>query len=300
MSTSSLRPPAADREGRPLRRLLIALVLLTFAATIERLVGLSAPPPLADAPSRLRLSGYTARALSSEPPRQGRELSRGTLRRFRLTPLSGAPALTLTLLPVRSRTATDLSAETMGGKGLSLDTVASVVPAFVISDKRIVTLPIVAAPASPPGSDQVLFGRGPSDPAGEVTRLQTCLTPSGLAAVQANTLASAPDPAPRPGAPSKRMGRLLRLAGMTRTRHECLAVQLASASGQQAALEVAWRDLRPVLTSATTPAAATAHAPPCPPAAPRSPLLTGADQAAAATVPPSLDRARCPAPAGGS
>ena len=48
------------------------------------LVGLSAPMPTIEAPSTLRLAGYRVSALQGDPLRQGRELSHGALRLFRL------------------------------------------------------------------------------------------------------------------------------------------------------------------------------------------------------------------------
>lgn len=270
MSPSSLPIPAVERGVRPLRRFLVVLSLLTLAATIEKAVGLSAPMPLAEAPSSLRLAGYRVRALASEPLQQGREMSQGTLRRFQLTPLTGGPEMTLTLLPVRSRTGTDLSAETFGGKGLSLDSVAAVVPDFTLNDQRLVSLPLPRTAPSAPRSDQVAIGRGPTDPAGSLTRLQTCLTGSGQAAVKATTLAGHTQPSTTTGTPPVPLGRLLRAAGLASPRHECLAVQLQTdaAAGRikegnlnapnapdggpfdgdpQARLETAWRDLRGVL-----------------------------------------------------
>jgi hypothetical protein len=184
-------------------------------------------------------------------------MSLGTMRQFRLVPRSGEPELTLTLLPVRSRTGTDLSAETLGGKGLSLETVASEVPGFALKEQRIVSLPIGKSVGSAPRSDQLALGRGPKDPAGSTTRLQTCLTPSGLAAVEAHMLdgelkASGKAVVPRLD--------LLRVIGLKQTRYECLAVQLESgASGggkggsgsgsadRQRQLETVWRELRGVL-----------------------------------------------------
>lgn len=272
MSPSSLPTPAVEGDARPLRRLLVVLSLLTLAATIEKAVGLSAPMPVMEAPTSLRLAGYRVRVLASEPPRRGRELSQGTLRRFQLTPLTGGPEMTVTLLPVRSRTATDLSAETFGGKGLSLDSVAAVVPGFTLNDQRLVSLPVLRTSPSAPQSDQVAIGRGPADPAGTLSRLQTCLTGSGLAAVKATTLANHTQPPPPTGTPPLPLGRLLRAAGLASPRHECLAVQLQTepAAGRikgkkgndakvledrdgdpRARLEAAWRDLRQALVRAS-------------------------------------------------
>jgi hypothetical protein len=236
---------------------IVALVLLTAAATIEKAVRLSAPMPTAEAPARLRLAGYRISALpSARPPQRGRELSHGSERRFRLVPLTGQPELTLTLLPVRTRTATDLSAETMGGKGLSLDTVGALVPGFALKEKRIVSVQVLAAKGSTPRNDQLALGRGEGDRAGGTTRLQTCLTPSGVAAVNATSLAGEGQAPPRPGDPPPLMRRLQRVAGLSQTRHECLAVQLetapspagGAATDSQERLQRAWQDLRGVLT----------------------------------------------------
>jgi hypothetical protein len=108
---SSMPHAEGDRKrgGLSLRPWLLGLALLAQAATAERVVGLSAPMPTMEAPSTLRLAGYRVGALEGEPPRQGRELSHGELRRFRLEPLSGGPPLVLSVLPVRSRTGTELS-----------------------------------------------------------------------------------------------------------------------------------------------------------------------------------------------
>jgi len=208
----------------------------------------------------LRLAGYWVSALEGEPPRQGRELNHGPVRRFQLSPLSGGLPVVLPLLPVRSRTGTDLSAETLGGKGLSLETVASEVPGFALKEQRIVSLPMAKGVASVPRSDQLALGRGPKDPAGSTTRLQTCLTPRGLAAVKDTTLAGEAQTPGKPGEPSPTLRRLLRVLGLQQARYECLAVQLesgASAGGKgesgsgsgdrQRQLETVRKELRGVL-----------------------------------------------------
>ena len=260
MNSSSLPSPTQQHErgGHPLRRLLAGLALLTLVAAVEKVVGLSAPMPAAEAPSSLTLAGYRISALPAAGPRRGREMSLGTMRQFRLLPRSGEPELTLTLLPVRSRTGTDLSAETLGGKGLSLETVASEVPGIALKEQRIVSLPMAKGVGSVPQSDQLALGRGPKDPAGSTTRLQTCLTPTGLAAVKATTLAGEAKAPGKPGEPSPTLRRLLRVLGLQQARYECLAVQLESgASGggngeggsgdRQRQLETVWRELRGVL-----------------------------------------------------
>jgi len=237
--------------GLPLRRLLVGLALLSLVAAVEKVVGLSAPMPAAEARSSLALAGYNISALPAKGPRRGREISHGTRRQFRLVPRSGEPELTLTLLPVRSRTGTDLSAETLGGKGLSLETVASEVPGFALKEMRIISLPVAKGVGSVPRSDQLALGRGPKDPAGSTTRLQTCLTPTGLAAVKATTLAGEAKAPGKPGEPSPMLPRLLRIAGLQHNRYECLAVQVESGSGnggdRQRQLQTVWSELRGVL-----------------------------------------------------
>ncbi|MFN5698075.1 MAG: hypothetical protein ACK486_13745 [Cyanobacteriota bacterium] len=244
------------RSGLPLRRLLAGLALLTLVAAVEKVVGLSAPMPAADAPSRLALAGYRISALPAARPRRGREMSLGTMRHFRLVPRSGEPALTLTLLPVRSRTGTDLSAETLGGKGLSLEAVGSDVPGFALKEQRIVSVPVAKGVGSLPRSDQLALGRGAADPAGSTTRLQTCLTSSGHAAFNGYLLR----PMLAAGMTENRWSpnRLLRLIGLQQARYECLAVQLESGTfadgkggkgsvDRQRQLETVWKDLRGVL-----------------------------------------------------
>ena len=260
MNSSSLPSPTQqqERDGLPLRRLLVGLALLTLVANVEKVVGLSAPMPTAEARSSLALAGYRISALPAKGPRRGREISHGTMRQFRLVPRSGEPELTLTLLPVRSRTGTDLSAETLGGMGLSLETVASEVPGFALKEMRIISLPVAKGVGSVPRSDQLALGRSPKDPAGSTTRLQTCLTPTGLAAVKATTLAGEAKAPGKPGEPSPTLRRLLRVLGLQQARYECLAVQLgsgASAGGKggggsgdrQRQLETVWKELRGVL-----------------------------------------------------
>ena len=176
------------RGGLSLRPWLVGLALLALAATVERVVGLSAPMPTIEAPVALRLAGYRVSALQGEQPRQGRELSHGALKRFRLEPLSGGPPLVLRLLPVRSRTGTELSEPSKELKGLNMVAVGAEVASFALNDRRLLSLPRPNGLAAGAKPDQIAMGRGPKDPAGAITRLQTCLTGSGHAGVSASTL----------------------------------------------------------------------------------------------------------------
>ena len=258
MSSSSQPCPGQKHHqgGLPLRRLLAGLALLTLMVSVGKVVGPSAPMPTAEAPSSFGLAGYRISALPSSGPRRGRDLSLGTMRQFRLVPLSGEPQLTLTLLPVRSRTGTKLSETILGGKALGMEAVGTLVPSFAMQDQRIVLQPVAKAGGSAPRSDQLALGRGAADPAGSTTRLQTCLTRSGLAAFNGyllRTILAASMTDSRWSAP-----RLLRVLGLQQARYECLAVQVESApsgagkdeggsADRQRQLQTVWRALRGVL-----------------------------------------------------
>jgi hypothetical protein len=212
--------------------------------------------PKLEAPTSLELGGYRISALPTAAPRRGRDLSLGTMRQFRLVSDAGEPQLTLTLLPVRSRTGTKSSESTLGGTDLSIEAVGTLVPGFAMQEQRIVLQPVAQSGGSAPRSDQLALGRGAADPAGSTTRLQTCLTSSGLAAFDGYLL--------RPMLAAAMIesrwspNRLLRLVGLQQARYECLAVQLesnATAGGKggkgsvdrQRQLETVWKDLRQVL-----------------------------------------------------
>jgi hypothetical protein len=259
-SQPSAHQPSAtqkqDPNGLPLRRLLAGLALLTMVATAGKMLGLSAPMPEAEAPSSLRMADYRISALPTAAPQWGRDLSRGTMRQFRLVPLSGEPMLTLTLLPVRSRTGTKLSETTLGGKDLGMEAVGTLVPGFATQEQRLVFQPVSKAGGSMPQADQLALGRGAADPAGSTTRLQTCITSSGFAAFNGYLLR----PMLAAGMTENRWSppRLLRLLGLQQARYECLAVQLESGTfadgkggkgsvDRQRQLETVWKDLRGVL-----------------------------------------------------
>ena len=258
MNSSSQSSPTEDdrRDGLPLRRLLLGLALLTLVASGAKVLGLAAPMPKLEAPTSLELGGYRISALPTAAPRRGRDLSLGTMRQFRLVSDAGEPQLTLTLLPVRSRTGTKSSESTLGGTDLSIEAVGTLVPGFAMQEQRIVLQPVAQSGGSAPRSDQLALGRGAADPAGSTTRLQTCLTSSGLAAFDGYLL--------RPMLAAAMIesrwspNRLLRLVGLQQARYECLAVQLesgpsaagkgaSSAENRQRQLETVWKDLRQVL-----------------------------------------------------
>ena len=95
--SSSSQPSAnqkRDLGAFPLRHLLAGLALLTLMVTIEKVVGPSAPMPTVEPPARFLMAGYRISTLPSSASRRGRDLSFGTMRQFRLVPLSGEPPLT--------------------------------------------------------------------------------------------------------------------------------------------------------------------------------------------------------------
>jgi hypothetical protein len=255
-SQPTISTPNQDPGGLPLRRLLAGLALLASIATAQKVMGLSAPMPVAEAPPSLRMEGYRISTLPTKAPRRGRDLSLGRMRLYRLVPLSGEPLLTLTLLPVRARTGTKLIETTLGGKSLGMEAVGDLVPGFAMQEHRFVLQPVAKAGGSAPRADQIALGRGAADPAGSTTRLQTCLTRSGLAAFNGYLLRSmlAAGMTENRWSPN----RLLRLVGLQQARYECLAVQLESAASaggkgvnrsldRQRQLETVWKDLRGVL-----------------------------------------------------
>ena len=204
--------------------------------------------PTMEAPSTLRLAGYRVGALEGEPPRQGRELSHGELRRFRLEPLSGGPPLVLSVLPVRSRTGTELSEPSKERKGLNMVAVGAEVASFALNDRCLLSLPRPNGLAAGTMPDQIALGRGPKDPAGAIMRLQTCLTPSGHAGLSASTLVGQSE-GQEQGGSSALYRRLLRLAGILPAPHECLAVQLAGVTPGETPLLPAWQDVKRVLVA---------------------------------------------------
>jgi hypothetical protein len=247
----------------PLRRQLQLLGLLTGVALVGKVVSLAAPMPLAEAPTHLQLPGYEIQGWKAgTQPRQGRELSQGTQRVFRLVPRSGELPLTLRLMPVRSRRGSEVSEETDLRNGLNMEAVGANEPTFSLKDIRILSM----GPAQPtrlkPIGDQIALGRAPEDPPGSITRLQTCLSPTGLAGLYGSILVPENQKLERAAEPGWTR-HLRRLTGLSEPRYECLAVQLESEEGKSGGgavdrrqpLERAWKDLRGALPGppASTP-----------------------------------------------
>jgi hypothetical protein len=243
------------------RRMLQGMGLLTVVALVGKVVSLAAPMPIAEAPTALGLPGYSIRGLEAgAQPRQGRELSHGTQRVFRLVPRSGDPPLTLRLMPVRSRRGSEISEQTDPNQGLNMGAVAALVPSFALKDRRILSMGPPRPIGIKPKGDQIALGRSPDDPPGSITRLQTCLSPTGLAGLDATILVPESHKLERMAEPGWKR-HLRRMAGLSDLRYECLAVQLESekASGGGGALdrrkplERAWKDLREVLRGPQAP-----------------------------------------------
>lgn len=246
-----------------LRRLLQGMGLLTGLALVGKLVSLSAPMPVTEAPTALQWPGYTIRELEAgAQPRRGRELSHGTQRVFRLQPRSGDPPLTLRLMPVRSRRGSEISEQTDPNQGLNMGAVAALVPTFALKDRRILSVGPPQPLGLKPKGDQIALGRSPDDPPGSITRLQTCLSPTGLAGLDATVLVPESHKMERRADPAWRR-HLRRMAGLSDLRYECLAVQLESAPTRNGGsnrvldhrkpLEKAWNALRGALAPPPSP-----------------------------------------------
>jgi len=78
-----------------------------------------------------------------------------------LSYLSGGPPVVLSLLPVRSRTGTELSEPSKERKGLNLVAVAAEVPSFALSDRRLLSLPRPKGWALAPSPIRSPWGAGP-------------------------------------------------------------------------------------------------------------------------------------------
>ena len=203
------------------RPLLLVLAGLTAGAALLKAVSLAAPLPERQAPTSLNLPGYRVVPLGTSPGRRGRNLSHGPIRRFQLQPTGGAPALRLLLVPVRGRTSADVQ----------LAKFPTVVPELALSQRRL-------------SGEELAFGRGPADPPGAITRLQTCVTPGGSSGVTEQTLIRQLNlERDAELLPSPLITKVKRLIGLIpNSRWECLAVQLQSPTpSEPQQLEQVWK-----------------------------------------------------------
>ncbi|MEB3335429.1 MAG: hypothetical protein VKP70_10645 [Cyanobacteriota bacterium] len=206
---------------------------------------MSTPPPEQEAPASLQLPGFRVLALGSHPGRRDREFSHGPIRRFQLEPNGDGPPLTLTLMPVRSR----------NEKTLQLAAIATLEPRFSIRQRRLLTressLPAGAASRS---LEELAVGSSPKvkGSAEPMTRLQTCLTPTGMAGVTLLTLDRELTGMREAEAAQARLQTIVsRLLGLRdNTRWECVAVQLETKTrpGVQQDLLEAWDLVKPTLS----------------------------------------------------
>lgn len=226
-----------------LRFLLLSLLLLSAAVTLQKLVAHRAPMPEREAPSSLQLAGFRVTSLTGLPAKPGRDISRGPGQRFRLASNSN-PAIHLTLLPVRARR------QAM----LSLVSVAALEPSFVLKKTRLQRIPRLSkADKRPP--EELLFGQGrsPQGQSLDVLRLQTCLASSGAAVVSAPTLHYESERLLRKELKQAPLQAFLSryLGPQTNNNRECLALQLETDSGPAAErlLLLAWTPLREQLAN---------------------------------------------------
>jgi hypothetical protein len=223
-----------------LRLLLLLLAGLTAGATVLKPLTLAAPLPTLRIPTPLRAPGYRVFPLDSSGARRGRDLSSGAMRRFRLEPIGGGTALRLTLLPVQARLSDDMQ----------LARFSALQPELALQERRLSVADPADDQAAPP-AEQLAIGRGKGDPAGAITRLQTCITPGGRSGVTMKTLGrqlNLERAAEAAAAPV--LTRLQRLSGVVaNSRWECLAVQLQHPVGVDTDEQLlsAWAAVRPVL-----------------------------------------------------
>jgi len=218
-----------------LRPLLLLLAGLTAGATVLKGLTLAAPLPERQVPASFRLPGYRVVPIGSRAGRGGRDLSHGTLRRFQLQPTNGALALGLLLVPVLGRTSEDLQ----------LASLPALLPEFALPKRQLRELDRADATDSPP--DQLALGRGPADPPGAITRLQTCLTPGGRSGVTNGALSSALVFENRAARVHYTLfTKFKRLIGLLpNPRWECLAVQLQTSSpADRQRLEQVWKQVK--------------------------------------------------------
>jgi hypothetical protein len=216
------------------------LVLGTAFASLEILIAPSLTPlPSWTYPEAIALSGYRVTALGDRNGFRTRVASHGPMRRFQLQPKGAGPSLMVMLKAVRSADRQFLSKEAFG----------SADPNLQLQQRRVITLPPGSEGGGQQGSELAL-GRGAADPAGSTTRLQTCLTPGGEAAVGDKLLVGTLKQQRNREFRRDPLGQLLRhWAGEPWSRWECLVVQLSTgASGDhQLELEKVWQNLRPQL-----------------------------------------------------
>lgn len=224
-----------------LRFLLLIAILLTALTILQSVVGLSAPLPDRQAPTDLDLADFDVTSIASSPQGTGRDFSHGTIQRFRLQPEAGGLPLVLTLMPVRSR----------NDEALQMALLSEIEPGFTLRSRRLVTVGAGNRDAPARLTDEVALGVGPKSLPQAVSRLQTCVTPTGVAAVTSRSIhqelkANRESALARAGFQTQ----AARFLGLRPNSHwECLAVQLEAKAGHgaQEALLQAWSSLKPRL-----------------------------------------------------
>jgi hypothetical protein len=96
-------PRDAESTSQPLLAAVLTLLILLASASLLHTL-FSRLPPAAELPTTPpRVPGYRLLPLPGASASAGRELARGSWRRYRVLPARGGPALSLSLLPVHSR-----------------------------------------------------------------------------------------------------------------------------------------------------------------------------------------------------
>lgn len=224
-----------------LRLFLLITIVLTTLTILQNVVGLSAPLPDREAPMVLDLADFDVTTIASRPRGTGRDFSHGTLQRFKLQPKGGGSPVSLALLPVRSR----------NDEALQMARLSEIEPSFTLRSRRLLTVGGGKGEAPALGMDELALGMGPTSRPESVSRLQTCLTPTGVAGVTSRSIQQALKASREAElADAGLQTHAARLLGLrANSRWECLAVQLETKAGlgSEKVLLQAWTSIKPRL-----------------------------------------------------
>ncbi len=221
--------------------LLGGLVLSTAFSILKILLAPQLSPlPRWTYPETVAFAGYEVRPLPDEAGFKSKAASHGPLRRFLLQAKGNKPPVLLSLFAVRSHDRQELAREAFGQAH----------PNLRMKQRRLLVLQLGTDGAGGEPGQELALGRGTADPAYSTTRLQTCLTPAGQAAVSESLLVAKLKQQRNRDFQADPLGSLgSNLLGEPWSRWECLVVQLqiSSTGNHEVELQRAWQQLRPQL-----------------------------------------------------